>query len=81
MNLYIKKKKDAWINVIERKYGIYVSRFRYSSDEKYIAYLYSMDGEIIGLWDTGEGFPYGIVEVRLLNDKYEVKEILGEELV
>ena len=31
--------------------------------------------------DVHSGFPYGIVEVQLLNDKYEVKEILGEELV
>lgn len=72
---------SVWINVIERKYGIKVANLKNASNSNYIAYLYSLDGEIIGLWNTDEGFPYGIVEVRLLNDNYEVKEILGEELV
>jgi len=72
---------DVWINVIERKYGIKISNIKNATEDKYIAYLYSFDGEIIGLWNTGEGFSYEIVEVRLLNDNYEVKEILGEELV
>ena len=72
---------DVWINVIERKYGIKISNIKNATEDKYIAYLYSFDGEIIGLWNTGEGFPYGIVEVQLLNENYEVKEILGEELV
>lgn len=71
----------AWIDVIERKYGIKVVNLKNASNSNYIAYLYSLDGEIIGLWNTNEGFPYGIVEVRLLNDNYEIKEILGEELV
>lgn len=79
--MYADKNRKAWINVIERKYGISVSRFVYTAKSKYIAFLYSFDGEIIGLWDTGEGFPYGVVEVRLLDDNYEVKEKLGEELV
>lgn len=79
--MYADKNKDAWVNVIERKYGIAVQRFKYAARDKYIAFLYSFDGEIIGLWNTGEGFPYEIVEVRLLNDNYEVKEKLGEELV
>lgn len=72
---------DVWINVIERKYGIKISNIKNATEDKYIVYLYSFDGEIIGLWNTGEGFPYGIVEVQLLNENYEVKEILGEELV
>lgn len=72
---------DVWINVIERKYGIKISNIKNATEDKYIAYLYSFDGEIIGLWNTCEGFPYGIVEVQLLNENYEVKEILGEELV
>ncbi len=70
---------ESWINVIERKYGIKVSNFKYANNDNYIAYLYGMDGEIIGLWNTKEGFPYEIIEVRLLNDNYKVKEVLGEE--
>lgn len=77
----MKIKRDVWINVIERNYGIKVSNLKYATSGNYIAYVYSYNGEIIGLWNTGEGFLYGIVEVRLLNDNYEVKEILGEELV
>ena len=73
--------ENVWVDVIERKYGIKISNFKYAADENYIAYLYSFDGEIIGLWNTGEGFPYGIVEIRLLNSNYKVKEILGEEFV
>lgn len=72
-------RKNEWINVIERKYGICIARFKYTSDEEYIAYLYGMDGEVIGLRDINSGFPYGTIEVRLLNDKYKVEEILGEE--
>ncbi len=79
--MHVDSNREAWVNIVERKYGIAVSRFTYATKDKYIAYLYSFDGEIIGLWNTGEGFPYGIVEVQLLNDNYEVKEILGEELV
>ena len=74
-------KRDTWINAIERNYGIKVLNLKYATTGNYIAYAYSCNGEIIGLWDTGEGFPYRIVEVRLLNDSYEVKEILGEELI
>lgn len=70
-----------WTDIVERKYGIKVSNFKFAVTGNYIAYLYGFDGEIIGLWNTDEGFPYGIVEVRLLNDNYEVKEILGEEMV
>jgi len=79
--VYTDKKRKVWINIIEKKYGINISRFTFATKGKYIAYIYSFDGEILGLWNTGEGFPYGIIEVRLLNDNYEVKEILGEELV
>ena len=74
-------KRDTWINAIERNYGIKVLNLKYATTCNYIAYAYSCNGEIIGLWETGEGFPYRIVEVRLLNDSYEVKEILGEELI
>ena len=79
--MYADSNREVWINIVERKYGIAVSRFTFTAKDKYIAYLYSFDGEIIGLWNAGEGFSYEIVEVRLLNDNYEVKEILGEELV
>lgn len=74
-------KREAWINVIEKNYGIKVSNFKYAATGNYIAYAYSCNGEIVGLMDVHSGFPYEIVEVQLLNDKYEVKEILGEELV
>ena len=37
-----------------------------------------VDGEIVGLWNKEEGSPLGRVEVRLLNEKKEMKEILGE---
>ena len=77
----MKRKREAWLNVIEKNYGIKVSNFKYAATGNYIAYAYGCNGEIIGLMDVHSGFPYGIVEVQLLNDKYEVKEILGEELV
>ena len=73
--------RDTSINVIERNYGIKVFNLKYATTGNYIAYAYGCNGEIIGLMDVHSGFPYGIVEVQLLNDKYEVKEILGEELV
>lgn len=37
--------------------------------------MHSVDGEIIVLWNKEEGIPYGKVEVRLLDEKSEVKEI------
>ena len=66
------------MNVIEKNYGIKVSNFKYAATGNYIAYAYGVDGEIVGLWNKEEGIPYGRVEVRLLNEKKEMKEILGE---
>ncbi len=76
-----KDKKDIWIDVLERKYGIKVSHVKYAARDRYIAYAYGMDGEIIGLWNKEDRIPYGNMEVRLLNEKKEIKEILGEESV
>lgn len=78
--MYADEKREVWINIMERKYGIGISKFTYAAKDRYIAYLYSFDGEILGLCNTGGRFPYGIVEIRLLNENYGVKEILGEEL-
>ena len=56
--MYADSNREVWINIVERKYGIAVSRFTFTAKDKYIAYLYSFDGEIIGLWNAGEGFSY-----------------------
>ena len=47
--MHVDSNREAWVNIVERKYGIAVSRFTYATKDKYIAYLYSFDGEIIGL--------------------------------
>ena len=71
-------RRDIWIDIIEKKYGIKISNLKYAAKDHYIAYAYGVDGEIVGLWNKEEGIPYGRVEVRLLNEKKEMKEIVGE---
>ena len=71
-------RRDIWIDIIEKKYGIKISNLKYAAKDHYIAYAYGVDGEIVGLWNKEEGIPYGRVDVRLLNEKKEMKEILGE---
>ena len=49
----MKRKREAWMNVIEKNYGIKVSNFKYAATGNYIAYAYGCNGEIIGLMDCG----------------------------